>query len=219
MLALDDIFDLEDTHQFEKALDAYEDLYIQRPSLRNLSRLRPSGQPGESGHMICRCLKKKSFLMNRIVLFLTSCLVYISVIGYGQATPIDSTKPTVTDSTQLLKTQERAGKISGQLARNREKLAQLEKDYAEKTADKQKAVEQAEVSAQENRNAAVELSNDAADRGKARRAEKRASRARRDTKSVIRADKNLQRLEKNISKVKKQIEEDEKKLKELQHQQ
>ena len=157
--------------------------------------------------------------MNRIVLFLTSCLLYLSVIGFGQATPIDSTKTTVTDSTQLLKTQERAGKISGQLARDREKLAQLEKDYAEKTADKQKAVEQAEASAHENREGGVALSGDAANRGKARRAEKRASRARRDTKSVMRADKNLQRLEKNINKVKRQIEEDEKKLTELQQQQ
>ena len=161
--------------------------------------------------------------MKHISVFLTWCLLFFAVLGYGQ-TPndssqvaqIDSTPPTPLDSTQMLKKQERAGKISGQLARDREKLAQLEKDYAEKVAAKQKAVEQAEASAAENRNAAVELSNDPANRGKARRAEKRATRARRDTKSLQRAEKNLQSLEKKISKVKKQIEEEEEALRELQ---
>lgn len=170
--------------------------------------------------------------MLRNFLSLTLCFLILTTFGYGQdtlATRQDTlgygqdtmSEPTVTstvDSTQLLKTQERAGKISGQLARNREKLVQLEKDYAARTAAKQKAIEQAEASANENRSAAEELSNDAANRSKARRAEKRASRARRDTKSVQRAEKNLERLEKNISKVKKQIEDDEKALKEVQAQ-
>src|SRR5215212_6946839 len=80
---------------------------------------------------------------------------------------IDSAKPTAIDSSQLLKKQERVGKISGQLARNRQKLAELEKDYAQKTADKQKAAAQAEATAEENRKAAIELSNDAANRSKA----------------------------------------------------
>jgi len=157
----------------------------------------------------------------RNLLSLTLCFLFLTTIGYGQDTLSDSNTTNTTvivDSTQLLKTQERAGKISGQLGRNREKLVQLEKDYAERTAAKQKAVEQAETSANENRNAAVDLSNDAANSTKAKRAEKRASRARRDTKSLQRADKNLERLEKNISKVKKQIEDDEKALKELQNQ-
>ena len=145
--------------------------------------------------------------MKHLILFIAISFT-LATAGYAQATPVDST--------QLLKNQERTGKISGQLARDREKLAQLEKEYAEKTAGKQRAIEQAENSASENRNAAVELSNDAQNRKKARQAEKRASRARRDTRSVQRAEKNLERLEKNITKVKKQIEEEEKSLAELQ---
>lgn len=144
-------------------------------------------------------------------LLFAAFLLIFGVTGYGQNSSVDSS--------QLLKIQERTGKISGQLARNREKLAHLEKEYQEKAANKEKAIKQAEASAEENRTAAVELSDDAANRGKARRAEKRASRARRDTKSVQRADKNLQRLEKNISQVKKQIANDEKALSELQQQQ
>lgn len=161
--------------------------------------------------------------------FFTLSFVFVAAIANGQtdstytgdstqAVIADSTPMPNVDSTQMLKNQERAGKISGQLARNREKLAHLEKDLEKMTATKQKASAQAEASANENRNAAVELSDDAANRKKARRAEKSASRARRDTKSVQRAEKNLQRLEKDISKVKKQIEENEKALAEVQKQ-
>jgi hypothetical protein len=167
----------------------------------------------------------KTFSMKRHFL-VTGCLIVLTGVGYGQVNNTDSTHikdslQTTTsvqtiDSAQLLKNQERAGKISGQLQRNRQKLADLEKQYEQRTAAKQKAVEQAEASAEQNRDAAVELSNDAADRRKARRAEKSASRARRDTKSLQRADKNLQHLEKEIGKVKKQIEEGEKALKEVQ---
>ncbi len=158
----------------------------------------------------------------------------LAAVGYGQQVPGDSAQADSTDSVQtqvvevpptssvdsskLLKIQERAGKISGQLARNRDKLAHLEKEYQQKTSDKQKAAQQAEASAQQNREAAIELSNDAANRSKAKRAQKSASRARRDTQSALRADKNLERLEKDISKVKKQIEDDEKALTELEQQ-
>ncbi|MBL7699608.1 MAG: hypothetical protein JNK79_15690 [Chitinophagaceae bacterium] len=146
--------------------------------------------------------------MKRIRIYLIWPFMLLALVGYGQNTPVDST--------QLLKLQESTGKISAQLARNREKLAHLEKEYQEKTDSKQKAVAQAEASAQKNRNAAEELSDDSQNRAKARRAQRLASRARRDTKSVQRADKNLRSLEKNISKVKKQIEEEEKELNELQ---
>lgn len=159
-------------------------------------------------------------------------LLLLSAVGYSQQVPGDSSRTDSTDSVQtqvvdsmpaapmvssadsarVLKIQEKAGKVSGQLARNRDKLANLEKEYQQKTADKQKAAQQAETSAQQNREAAIELSNDAANRSKAKRAQKSASRARRDTQSVLRADKNLERLEKNIAKVKKQIEDDEKQL-------
>jgi hypothetical protein len=162
--------------------------------------------------------------MKKISIIFSFCFFVMATIGVAQDQPvdsthisrIDSTQPTIVDSAQLLKYQERQGKISGQLARNREKLSQLEKEYQEKTVDKQKAIEQAEASAVENRRAAEELSNDASNRSKARRAEKLASRARRDTKSVQRADKNLERLEKNIHKVKKMIDDDQKALMELQ---
>jgi hypothetical protein len=130
----------------------------------------------------------------------------------------DSNNSTLIDSTQLLKQQERAGKISGQLARNRNKLADLEKAYTEKTADKEKAIANANASAEENRKAAIELSNDASNRSKARRAQKLANRARRDTKSVQRAEINLKKIEKDIAKVKKQIENDEKELTAVQQQ-
>jgi len=162
--------------------------------------------------------------MKRTLFIFSICLLAMTAIGLAQDKPadstqgntIDSTRSTM-DSTQLLKMRERQGKISGQLARDREKLAQLEKEYQEKIEAKQKAVQQAEASANENRKAAEELSNDPSNRGKARRAEKSASRARRDTKGLQRADKNLERLEKNINKVKKMIAEDEKALSELQH--
>ena len=143
-------------------------------------------------------------------LFLVFCVMALSTAGFAQTQALDSA--------QLLKNQERIGKISGQLSRNRDNLAQAEKEYAQKTIDKQKAVAQAEASASENRDAAQELSNDAANASKARKAEKRANRARRDTKSIQRADKNLSRLEKRIGKLKNQIAEDEKTLADLQRQ-
>lgn len=162
--------------------------------------------------------------MKRTLLIFSFSFFVMGAVGLGQDTPVNSTQgspidsmpATVVDSTQLLKNREREGKISGQLARNREKLAHLEKEYQEKTVGKQKAIQQAEASADENRRAAEELSNDPFNRRRARRAEKQASRARRDTKSVQRADKNLERLEKNINKVKKLIAEDERALTELQ---
>lgn len=177
---------------------------------------------------------QSNFLMRHNHLVFSFSLLLLSAIGYGQQVPGDSAQADSTDSVQtqvvevaptssidsakLLKIQERAGKISGQLARNRDKLAHLEKEYQQKTSDKQKAAQQAEASAQQNREAAIELSNDAANRSKAKRAQKSASRARRDTQSALRADKNLERLEKDISKVKKQIEDDEKALTELEQQ-
>lgn len=162
--------------------------------------------------------------MKRTLFIFSVCYFVMTAVGLGQDTPVDSTQVSrpdsmqapVVDSSQMLKNREREGKISGQLARNREKLAHLEKEYQEKTVGKQKAIQQAEASADENRRAAEELSNDPFNRGRARRAEKQASRARRDTKSVQRADKNLERLEKNINKVKKLIAEDERALSEMQ---
>jgi chromosome segregation ATPase len=133
-----------------------------------------------------------------------------------QTTSMDAVSTNAVDSAKLLKIQERAGKVSGQLARNRDKLARLEKEYQDKTNNKQKAIESAEASAAANRTAAVELSDDATNRAKARKAEKSASRARRETKSLQRADKNLERLEKDINKVKREIADDEKTLSELQ---
>jgi chromosome segregation ATPase len=152
----------------------------------------------------------QSHFMKSNTLYLTFCFFLLATVGFGQTAPVDST--------QLLKDQERIGKISGQLARNRDKLAQLEKEYAQRTVDKQKAIAQAEASANDNRKAAEALSNDAANTSKARKAEKRASRARRDAKSIQRADKNLSHVEKNIRKLKNQIARDEKALAELQPQ-
>jgi hypothetical protein len=176
-----------------------------------------------SGPIICRMIVIK-FSMKYHFLLSVSLIVLVNV-GYGQITNTDSTQTMYSsqstgsmqtiDSARLLKDQERVGKISAQLQRNREKLANLEKQYEERTAAKQKAIEQAEASAEKNKNAAVDLSNDAADRRKARRAEKSASQARRDTKSLQRADKNLHHLEKEIGKVKRQIEEGEKSLEEV----
>ena len=166
----------------------------------------------------------------KFLLFIFS-FFFLAAIGYGQDTTQSAgadtlqrigmdtaAQATAIDSAQLLKKQERAGKISGQLARNRAKLADLEKEYQERTAEKQKAIAQAEFSAKENREAAEELSSDAVNRAKARRAQNSANRARRDAKSVQRAEINLERVEKNINKVKKLIEDDEKALREAQGQ-
>lgn len=119
------------------------------------------------------------------------------------------------DSVERVKQQQRIGEITKQLNDRKEKLTKMEIELLEETKDKEKAINEAQESADKNRQAAVKLSNDAEDRKKAKKAEKYSDEARRDGKKARRASKNLEEIEKDIKLLKKRIAEDEKTLSDL----
>jgi hypothetical protein len=119
------------------------------------------------------------------------------------------------DSIKMVKHQQRIAEITKQLEDRKQKLAGLELELLDKTSTKQKAIEEAQESADKNRQAAVTLSNDAQDRRKAKSAERSSDEARRDAKKARRASNNLEELESDIKLLKKRISEDEKKLADL----
>lgn len=119
---------------------------------------------------------------------------------------------TKSDSVALAKAEKQKTTIETRLQTNKEKLAKLEQDLVDKQAAKDKAVTQAEESAEENRRAAVQLSNDASHKKKARRADHASDDARRDAKRARIATNNLEDVEDDIKSVKKKIAEDESKL-------
>src|SRR5687768_10337077 len=114
--------------------------------------------------------------MRKKILLLMLSVVVASKLIYPQQLP--------TDSVNRVKQQKRIAEITLQINDRKQKLVELEKELVEKTNNKQKAVERAKESADDNRQAAVKLSNDAQDRQKARRAENRSDEARRDAKKA-----------------------------------
>jgi len=121
----------------------------------------------------------------------------------------------LTQAQQSPTQQTRILNISQRVEKNKLKLSQLEKELEDKSNQKEKAVKQAVESANENRDAAVKLSDDVQHRKKAKRAEKRSDQAKRDAKKARRATRNAKELENDISQLKKQITKDEAALSKL----
>ncbi|MEP7376766.1 MAG: hypothetical protein ABI675_25435 [Chitinophagaceae bacterium] len=119
------------------------------------------------------------------------------------------------DSVKKVKQQQRIGEITKQINDRKEKLARLEIKLQQETKDKERATNEAQESADKNRQAAVKLSNDAEDRKKAKRAEKYSDDAKHDAKKARRASNNFEEIEKDIKVLKKRIAEDEKTLSDL----
>lgn len=119
------------------------------------------------------------------------------------------------DSVKRVKEQKQIEEITKRLDDRKQKLIQLEAELVEKANSNERAIEQAQESADRNRQAAVKLSNDANDRKKAKAAEKRSDDARRDAKKARRAFNNLKEIESDIKRLKKSIAEDEKALSDL----
>jgi hypothetical protein len=142
-------------------------------------------------------------MKSKILLLLLGVMLTGKLI-HGQQLPADSIK--------RVKHQQRIEEITRQIDDRKQNLSQLEIELLEKTNTKQEAVEEAQESADKNRQAAVTLSNDAQDRKKAKSAERQSDEARRDAKKARRASNNLKEIENDIKLLKKRIVEDEKKL-------
>ncbi|HMH21215.1 MAG TPA: hypothetical protein VK563_05545 [Puia sp.] len=95
---------------------------------------------------------------------------------------------------------------------DKEKLVELQSSLDEKVSNKQKAAEQAQNSADENRKAANKLNNDPEDRKLARRADQKAGDARDDAKKARKADRQLEDLRKDIRNLTEKIAKEKTKL-------
>lgn len=132
-----------------------------------------------------------------------TAVMFLSLAGVAQSKA---------DSAALAKAEKQKVTIETRLKSNQEKLARLEQELIEKQAARDKAVTQAEESADENRRLAVQLSNDPSNKKKARRADNASGDARKDAKRARIATSNLQDVENDIKSIKKKIAEDEKRL-------
>lgn len=157
------------------------------------------------GHTIWVLIIKIQLMKSKILLLALSVMVTAQLMA--QQSPEDSVKK--------VKQQQRIGEITKQINDRKEKLARLEIKLQQETKDKERATNEAQESADKNRQAAVKLSNDAEDRKKAKRAEKYSDDAKHDAKKARRASNNFEEIEKDIKVLKKRIAEDEKTLSDL----
>lgn len=133
----------------------------------------------------------------------------------GQQSPADSAKMFRNDSLKLVKQQKRVSELTLRIDEDKQKLIKLENSLIEKADNKDRALREAEESANGSHQATGNLTGDAMDKKKARRAEKRSDEARRDAKTARRAASSHKELENDISRLKKRIAKDEKTLSEL----
>ena len=142
-------------------------------------------------------------MKSKFLLILSAILLLVTVTN-AQQSPADSLN--------AIKQQKRILDVAQRIEESKLKLTQLEKELADKNDEKEKAVRQAQESANENRDAAVALSDDSQHRKKAKRADKRSDQARRDAKRARRATDKVNTLEKDISRLKEKIAKDEERL-------
>ena len=116
------------------------------------------------------------------------------------------------DSIAILKQQKESLKISKKLNERKLELAKLENNVEKKTQDVHNTAQQAQASANENGQAATNLTGNAQDEKLAKKASKSADNAKSDAKKARKAVQSLANLQKDIADLRKKIAEDEMKL-------
>lgn len=116
------------------------------------------------------------------------------------------------DSLSILKEQRQMLEIGKRLNENKLELAKLENEREEKVTAVSQTSENAQKSADANKQAADRLGEESQDRKLARRANSSAGSARADAKRARKAGYSLEKLDKDISSLKASIREDEEKL-------
>ena len=116
------------------------------------------------------------------------------------------------DSIAILKQQKESLKISKKLNERKLQLAKLENNVEKKTQDVHNTAQQAQASANENGQAATNLTSNAQDEKLAKKASKSADNARSDAKKARKAVQSLANLQNDIADLRKKIAEDEMKL-------
>lgn len=120
------------------------------------------------------------------------------------------------DSLSILKEQRQMLEIGKRLNENKLELAKLENEREEKVTAVSQTSENAQKSADANKQAADRLGEESQDRKLARRANSSAGSARADAKRARKAGYSLEKLDKDISSLKASIREDEEKLADMQ---
>lgn len=120
------------------------------------------------------------------------------------------------DSLSNLKEQRQMLEIGKRLNGNKMELAKLENEREGKVTAVTQTSENAQKSADANKQAADKLGDESQDRKLARRANNSAGSARSDAKRARKAGYSLEKLDKDISSLKVSIQEDERKLADMQ---
>ncbi len=120
------------------------------------------------------------------------------------------------DSISNLKEQKQMLEIGKRLNENKMELAKLENEREGKATAVSQTSENAQKSADANKEAADRLGDQSQDRKLARRANNSAGSARADAKRARKAGYSLEKLDTDISSLKASIEADEKKLADMQ---
>lgn len=116
------------------------------------------------------------------------------------------------DSINVLNNEKSRLKVEKSLNENKLKLAKLENQVAERTANVQSTGEASQKAANDNQEAANILSSDSQDKGKAKTAKKAARYAEKRAKDARKALDQLDELNSDIEKSRKKVQEDEQKL-------
>jgi hypothetical protein len=120
------------------------------------------------------------------------------------------------DSLSNLKEQKQMLEIGKRLNENKLELAKLENEREGKVMAVSETSENAQKSADANKQAAERLGEESQDRKLARRANNSAGSAKADAKRARKAGYSLEKLDKDISSLRASIQEDEKKLADMQ---
>ncbi|MGN7885488.1 hypothetical protein ACN9ML_05580 [Dyadobacter endophyticus] len=120
------------------------------------------------------------------------------------------------DSLSNLKEQRQMLEIGKRLNENKIELAKLENERDGKVAAVSQTSENAQKSADANKQAADRLGEQSQDRKLARRANNSAGSARSDAKKARKAGYSLEKLDKDINSLKASIQDDEQKLVDMQ---
>lgn len=120
------------------------------------------------------------------------------------------------DSLSNLREQKQMLEISKRLNENKMQLAKLENEREEKMMEVSQTSENAQKSADANKQAADKLKDESQDRKLARRANNSAGSAKSDAKKARKAGYSLEKLDSDINALKASIQKDEKELADMQ---
>lgn len=136
----------------------------------------------------------------------------IAVLGFIAISAPLTAQVVSKDSVTVLKEQRQMLELGKRLNNNKLELAKLENERESKAAAVSETSDNAQKSADANKEAADKLGDKSQDRKLARRANNSAGSAQSDAKKARKAGYNLEKLDKDISSLKASIEEDEKDL-------